>query len=183
VSALVGQHVLVTGANRGIGAAIVRELAAHGAAVTLMVRDRESAARIAKSVSVRIHIVSADVTDRAAVERGCADAAAALGPVDILVNNAGTVETVPFLKATPDTFLRMFGVHVLGAVHTMQAVLPAMLARGRGHHVCRTVTQLSASCHWVGRSSHVNPSWPRVDCTPWIPSCAPHSTASSNTSS
>jgi NAD(P)-dependent dehydrogenase (short-subunit alcohol dehydrogenase family) len=135
VSALVGQHVLVTGANRGIGAAIVRELAAHGAAVTLMVRDRESAARIAKSVSVRTHIVSADVTDRAKVERGCADAAATLGPVDILVNNAGTVETVPFLKATPDTFLRMFGVHVLGAVHTMQAVLPAMLARGRGRIV------------------------------------------------
>jgi len=132
---LAGKHALVTGANRGIGAAIVRELAAHGAAVTLMVRDGAAAERVAKSVAVRTHIVTADVTDRDAVHRGCADAAAALGPVDVLVNNAGTVETLPFLRSTDGTFLTMFGVHVLGAVHTSQAVLPAMIERGGGRIV------------------------------------------------
>lgn len=132
MSTLHGKHALVTGANRGIGAAIVRTLAAQGANVTLMVRDRAAAERVAATVTTRTHIVTADVSDRAAVRAGCESAAAALGPVDILVNNAGTVETIPFLKATPDVFTQMFAVHVMGAVHTAQALLPAMLERGNG---------------------------------------------------
>jgi NAD(P)-dependent dehydrogenase (short-subunit alcohol dehydrogenase family) len=135
VTALAGKHALITGANRGIGAAIVRELAAQGASVTLMVRDLGSAERVAKSVNVRTHIVAADVTDRKAVQLACAEAAAALGPVDILVNNAGSVETLPFLRSTPETFLKMFNVHLLGAVHTIQALLPSMLERGAGRVV------------------------------------------------
>lgn len=132
MSRLAGKHALVTGANRGIGAAIVRTLAAEGADITLMVRDRAAAERVAADIRTRTHIVTADVSDRAAVRAGCESAAAALGPVDILVNNAGTVETIPFLKTTPDVFTQMFAVHVLGAVHTAQAVLPTMLDRGAG---------------------------------------------------
>lgn len=129
---LAGMHALVTGANRGIGAAIVRTLAAQGANITLMVRDRAAAERVAAEVTTRTHVVTADVSDRAAVRAGCESAAAALGPVDILVNNAGTVETIPFLKAAPEVFTQMYAVHVMGAVHTAQAVLPAMLQRGHG---------------------------------------------------
>lgn len=132
MSALAGTHALVTGANRGIGAAIVRTLAAQGANVTLMVRDRAAAEKVAGGVGTKTHIVTADVSDRAAVRAGCESAAATLGPVDILVNNAGTVETIPFLKTPPEVFTQMFAVHVMGAVHTAQAVLPAMLERGRG---------------------------------------------------
>lgn len=135
MTVLAGQHALVTGANRGIGAQIVRALADLGANVTLMVRDRPSAERVAAGLPTRTHLVVADVSVSAAVRTGCAEAAAALGPVDILVNNAGSVETVPFLKATPELFLQMFSVHTLGAVHTSQAVLPAMLERGRGRIV------------------------------------------------
>src|SRR5690606_24918811 len=94
VSAITGKHALVTGANRGIGAAIVRTLAAQGANVTLMVRDRAAAEAVASSVNTKTHIVTADVSDRAAVRAGCESAAATLGPVDILVNDAGTVETM-----------------------------------------------------------------------------------------
>jgi len=132
VSALTGQHALVTGANRGIGAAIVRALAAQGAQITLMVRDRAAAEKVAATVSVKTHIVTADVSDRAAVQAACASAVAALGEVDILINNAGTVETIPFLKAPPEVFTQMYAVHVMGAVHTSQAVLPSMVQRGRG---------------------------------------------------
>lgn len=136
MTALAGRHALVTGANRGIGAAIVRTLAAAGAQVTLLVRDRASAAQVAAELPTSSHIaVVPDISERTAVLEGCAAAAAALGPVDILVNNAGSVETVPFLKATPDLFTGMFGVHVMGAVHTTQAVLPAMLKRGAGRIV------------------------------------------------
>jgi len=132
VSSLAGKHALVTGANRGIGAAIVRSLAAQGAQVTLMVRDRAAAERVAAGIGTRTHIVTADVSDRAAVRAGCESAAVALGPVDILINNAGTVETIPFLKTPPEVFTQMYAVHVMGAVHTAQAVLPAMLERGHG---------------------------------------------------
>ncbi len=132
---LAGQHALVTGANRGFGAAIVRALSAAGAAVTLLARDRTTAEAVAASLPGRAHIVRADVTDRAAVQRACTEAAATLGPVDILVNNAGWVESVPFLKATPETFHAMIDVHLMGAVHTAQAVLPAMVERGRGRIV------------------------------------------------
>ena len=51
------------------------------------------------------------------------------------MNNAGTVETLPFLRSTDGTFLTMFAVHVLGAVHTTQAVLPTMIERGGGRVV------------------------------------------------
>jgi NAD(P)-dependent dehydrogenase (short-subunit alcohol dehydrogenase family) len=135
VTALAGQHALVTGANRGIGAAVVRALAGAGANITLMVRDRASAERVAAALATGTHIAVADVGDREAVRRGCTEAAAALGPVGILVNNAGSVETVPFLKSTPELFLQLFTVHTLGAVHTAQAVLPAMLERGGGRIV------------------------------------------------
>ena len=57
------------------------------------------------------------------------------GPVDVLVNNAGFTETAPFLKTEPDLFERMIAIHLLGAVHTMHAVLPAMIEKGRGHIV------------------------------------------------
>jgi len=136
IKELAGQHALVTGANRGIGAAVARTLSEAGAAVTLMVRDRASAVSVADGFVGRSHIVVVpDISDRDAVRQGCAEAAATLGPVDILVNNAGSVETVPYLRATPELFTQMFAVHVLGAVHTSQAVLPAMVERGKGRIV------------------------------------------------
>lgn len=134
---LSAEHALVTGANRGIGAAIVRSLAAEGAAITLMVRDRAGATALVDTLpaGTRTHIVIADMTDRSAIERGCADAAAAQGAVSLLVNNAGSVETVPFLKTTPELFERMFAVHVLGPATTARALLPAMLERRHGRIV------------------------------------------------
>lgn len=130
---LVGRHALVTGANRGIGAAIARTLSNEGAGVTLMVRDASRALAVADSLVGPHAVVVADLTDRSTVQAGCADAAERLGPVDILINNAGSTESAPFLKSAPELFERMIAVHLLGAVHTTQAVLPAMIERGRGH--------------------------------------------------
>lgn len=135
MSALAGRHALVTGANRGIGAAIARALSDDGATVTLMVRDASRAVAVAKSLRGPHAIVVADLTDRAATQQACADAANRHGPVDVLVNNAGYTETAPFLRTEPDLFERMLSIHLFAAVHTMQAVLPAMVERGRGHVV------------------------------------------------
>ena len=133
MSSLAGRHALVTGANRGIGAAIASALSHQGASVSLMVRDSARAQAFAESLAGPHAIVVADLTDRAAVHARCADAAQRLGPVDILVNNAGSTESAPFLKSGPELFERMIAIHLLGAVHTTQAVLPAMIERGHGH--------------------------------------------------
>jgi NAD(P)-dependent dehydrogenase (short-subunit alcohol dehydrogenase family) len=133
VSALSGRHALVTGANRGIGAAIARALSSEGASVTLVVRDAARADAVAAALTGPHAVVVADLTNRAVIQAACAEAASRLGPVDILVNNAGYTETAPFLKSEPDLFTRMIEIHLLAAVHTMQAVLPAMVERGRGH--------------------------------------------------
>ncbi|MGA7489727.1 MAG: SDR family oxidoreductase, partial [Xanthobacteraceae bacterium] len=62
-------------------------------------------------------------------------AAAARGPIAILVNNAGSVESGPFVAADPSVFRNMWNVHLMGAVHATQAVLPGMLERGFGRVV------------------------------------------------
>lgn len=132
MTSLSGRHALVTGASRGIGAGVVRALSAAGARVTLMARDREAATAVAYTLRGPHAIVTADVTDRDAVRAACAEAVGQLGPVDILVNNAGFSESSPFLKTEPAAFERHFQVHVVGAVHLTQAVLPSMLERGTG---------------------------------------------------
>lgn len=135
MSALTGRHALVTGASRGIGAAIVRALSDEGAAVTLLVRDASRADTVTSGLRGEHFTVVADVTDRPGVQDAIARAVDQLGPVDILVNNAGYTESAPFQRTTPDHFERMFAVHVLGAVHATQAVLPGMIERHRGHVV------------------------------------------------
>ena len=132
---LAGQHALVTGANRGIGAAIARHLAKAGANVSLLVRttaNAEPLLREVQALGVRGVIVAADVTDAPALARAIGEAVTALGPVDVLVNNAGTAETVPFHRSDDALFARMIGVHLMAPVHATQAVLPSMVARGRG---------------------------------------------------
>ena len=133
MSLLAGRHALVTGASRGIGAAIATAFSAQGASVTLMVRDQLRARPVADSLTGPVAIVIADLTDRAAVHAACAEAAERLGAVDVLVNNAGFTESAPFLKTGPEVFERMIAIHLMGAVHTTQAVLPSMIERGQGH--------------------------------------------------
>ncbi len=135
---LAGQHALVTGANRGIGAAIARHFAAAGANVSMLVRtpaNAEPLRREIESLGVRAVIVAADVTDAPALGRAIGEAVAALGPVDVLVNNAGTAETVPFHRSDDALFARMIAVHLMAPVHATQAVLPSMVERGRGRIV------------------------------------------------
>jgi NAD(P)-dependent dehydrogenase (short-subunit alcohol dehydrogenase family) len=135
MTSLSGRHALVTGGNRGIGEAIVRALAACGANVTLLVRDRQKGEAVARSLGDKHGVVVADLTDHPSVRVACADAERQRGPIDILVNNAGFAESAPFMKTPPELFERMFAIHVLGAVHTTQAVLPGMIDRKGGHVV------------------------------------------------
>lgn len=132
-----GRHAVITGANRGIGAAIAHHLAGAGADLTLCVRTPSSAEPLVTALTatgVRVRVVQADILDAAALRRACAEAAA-IAPVDILVNNAGTAETAPFLKSDATLFQRMIDTHLMAPVHAAHALLPAMLERGWGRIV------------------------------------------------
>ncbi|TAJ62396.1 SDR family NAD(P)-dependent oxidoreductase [Variovorax sp.] len=136
-NSLSGRHALVTGAARGIGAEIARTLAAEGAVLTLLGRDREALQRVADALPAAAshRVVAADVADPAAVQQAFAQARAALGPLAILVNNAGAAESAPFLKTSVELWQRMLSVNLTGSFLCTQAALPDMLEAGWGRIV------------------------------------------------
>ncbi|MBS0451725.1 MAG: SDR family oxidoreductase [Proteobacteria bacterium] len=126
-NSLKGRHVLVTGAARGIGAAISRSLAAQGASLSLMGRKRDALQQLADSLPGQHAVVVADVADAESVNAAFAKARAALGPVAILVNNAGQAESAPFHKTSLQLWQQMLGVNLTGTFLCAQAALPDML--------------------------------------------------------
>lgn len=133
---LEGRHALVTGAARGIGAAIARTLAAEGARLTLLGRRRDPLAALAAELPGEGHgIAVADVSDEAQVHAAFAEARAARGPVAILVNNAGQAESAPLVKTSAELWQRMLAVNLTGSFLCTQAALPDMLAAGGGRIV------------------------------------------------
>jgi NAD(P)-dependent dehydrogenase (short-subunit alcohol dehydrogenase family) len=135
VTSLAGRHALVTGANRGIGAAIAKSLAHDGARVTLLVRNAATGEALQGALETDSQVVTADVTDETAVNDAIAKATAAMGPVHILVNNAGYVESAPFARSSNDLFSRMLAVHLYGPLYCARAVLPGMLTERFGRVV------------------------------------------------
>jgi len=131
-----GRHALVTGAARGIGAEIARTLAAEGAVLTLLGRDREALQRVADSLAGSGHgVAAADVADPQGVQSAFAQARAARGPIAILVNNAGAAESAPFLKTSVELWQRMLSVNLTGSFLCAQAALPDMIEAGWGRIV------------------------------------------------
>ncbi len=128
---LSGRHVLVTGAARGIGAAIAAALAADGATLTLLGRKSDSLQALEADLPGQGHgWVCADVADAAAVQAAFAQARAERGPLHGLVNNAGIADSAPFGKTTAELWRRMLAVNLDGVFHCCQAALPDLLAAG-----------------------------------------------------
>jgi NAD(P)-dependent dehydrogenase (short-subunit alcohol dehydrogenase family) len=121
------RHAVVTGASRGIGAAIAKALAAQGMRVTLMSRT-VGAAHGRDGIAV-------DVTDAKAVAAAFDKARATNGPVEILVNNAGAVESMPYLKMTEQQWRECMAVNLDGVHHCTRAALPDMIGGGWGRIV------------------------------------------------
>ncbi len=132
--ALAGRHAVVTGAGRGIGAAIAASLARLGASVTLMGRHQGRLEEQADALPTA-WAIPCDVTDEGAVGEAFRRAAAQAGDPDILVNNAGAALSAPLAKTTLETFRAMIEVNLTGAFLCSRAVLPAMLAAGSGRIV------------------------------------------------
>ncbi|MEX2625291.1 MAG: SDR family NAD(P)-dependent oxidoreductase, partial [Ilumatobacteraceae bacterium] len=132
---LADAHVVVTGGSLGIGLATAQACARRGARVSLIGRDAERLAEARRQLPEGTVTAAADVTDMAALEAAITQLVDARGPCDILVASAGRAEPGYFLDLDADVFARQVEVNYLGVVHAVRAVLPAMVARGRGHLV------------------------------------------------
>jgi NAD(P)-dependent dehydrogenase (short-subunit alcohol dehydrogenase family) len=132
-----GRAVLVTGASRGIGAAVARAFAASGDRVGLHYRSRRDAAvQVRDSLPGEGHVVAgADLTDPEAIRSMVDEVAGALGGIDVLVNNAGVFEphapTETSYDEWQEAWAHTLGVNLLGAANVTWCVLRHMRAGGR----------------------------------------------------
>lgn len=132
---LLSKHVLVTGAARGIGAAIARALADEDATVTLLGRNEASLEESRATLGRGAHrhgVVVADVTDERQVEAAFAKARRERGPIHILVNNAGQAQSAPFATTSLELWERMLSANLTGTFLCCKAVLPGMIEQGGG---------------------------------------------------
>ena len=146
--------VLITGASRGIGAAMARRFAKAGYAVAVNYNQSEHAAKeLVKELAREGHVAAcyqADVANSAQVLRMTDAVSRELGTVLVLVNNAGISATGLFTDLGDDGWRRLWEVNVSGAIYCSRAVLPGMVRRGEG-----VILNLSSMWGQVGGSCEV----------------------------
>jgi len=149
------QVAVITGASSGIGWALARVLAAEGCKVGLVARRQEQLAALAGEITQAggtAAVAPADVGDRAQVQAAVKDLATQLGPVDLLVANAGVGMPTLLDPVNIGDVEQMIRINVMGVIYAIEAVLPAMLQRGRGH--VAAVSSLAAYTGLPGESAY-----------------------------
>ncbi|MFF0201436.1 SDR family oxidoreductase [Streptomyces sp. NPDC005017] len=131
-SPLRGRVAVVTGAARGVGAALAVALSHAGARVALLGREEERLREATAGMSSPGLCVEVDVTDLGGLEAAAREVEARLGPADVVVANAGIAVSGPFRDTDPDLWRRVVEVNLLGAANTARAFLPH-LTRTRGY--------------------------------------------------
>ena len=174
---------LVTGASRGIGRAIARQLAQDGYAVAVHYHcNKEGALSVCDEIVAnggQARAYSCDIADGSAVAVMIAEIQKEMGPISVLINNAGVAQQKLFTDISSDEWRRMMAVHVDGAYYTCHAVLPEMI-RNHGGSIVNIASmwgQVGASCevHYstakaalIGftkaLAKEVGPSGIRVNC-------------------
>lgn len=141
---LQGDIALVTGAGRGIGALTVKALAEAGALVAATARHASEAEAVAAGLGSGVIGLGCDVADPASIAAAVRETEARLGRVTVLVNNAGVIQPIGRLHETdPVAWAAAITVVLTGAAAAARAVLPGMLASGRG----RIVNLSSGAAH------------------------------------
>ena len=125
---LAGRRVIITGAARGIGAAIATTYAAEGARLALL--DREADQCAATAAALGALSLPVDLADPASTRAATSEAIAQLGGIDILVNNAGVLHMAPLLEISVDDWDRTFDINVRAMLLTTQVAATAMIAAG-----------------------------------------------------
>jgi NAD(P)-dependent dehydrogenase (short-subunit alcohol dehydrogenase family) len=144
------RHVWVTGAGRGIGAAVAHAFAREGAALSLSGRNMQTleaqAAELRKaSPGVKLHLSAMDLSDPESVMAAHLSNQTALGPVTVLVNNAGQALSQPFVKTDLQLWQQMLSVNLTGTYLCIQAALPDLLAEGAKGQAARIVNIASTA--------------------------------------
>ncbi len=144
---LAGKIALVTGASKGIGAAIATHLGAEGAAVVVNYStSKDGAERVVKQIAEsggKAVAIQGNVAKAADIERLMAETKATFGRLDILVNNAGIYENLPVVQITEAQYRRIFDLNVLGLILTTQEALKLMGEGGSIINVSSVVSTLS----------------------------------------
>ncbi|CAG0997305.1 3-oxoacyl-[acyl-carrier protein] reductase [Burkholderiales bacterium] len=152
---LAGRNAIVTGAARGIGAAVARAYAREGAGVAVVDLDESAAREVANAIAAtggRAVGLACDVARRDQVDAMAAAAAAALGPIDVLVNNAGVIRPAMLHRMTAEQWETVLRVHLDGSFHCLQAVVPGMMERHWGRVV--NVTSAAGVLGTIGQINY-----------------------------
>lgn len=156
---LTGRVVLVTGASRGIGAAIAERIAEDGAAVALLAKTETPNPKIVGTLGETADAVhraggralplTCDVRDAVAVASAVNAVADAFGGIDVVINNAGALDLRPTAQLPPKSLRRLLEVNVEGPFAIVQAALPH-LRRSDNAHVVNVAPPLNMDPRWVG---------------------------------
>jgi 2-keto-3-deoxy-L-fuconate dehydrogenase len=144
---LSGKTAIVTGGASGIGKAISKMFAAHGALVHIVDLDPAASASLASEIAAQGRTATGHTCDVASLTE-VEKLVQSIGAVDILVNNAGIAQIGTLESTSSADFQRIFDVNVKGYFHCMQACLPSMKARKRG-----VILNLASIAAMVGLSS------------------------------
>ena len=145
---LIGKTAVITGASRGLGKAMALALAAEGARIALVARDRERLEAVATEIGAangQATVVPADVTSEDQVRRIEREIAAQFGNVDILINNAGVIVRKPIVEFTLEEWRRVMDTSVTAAFLMCRSFVPHMRGRGYGRILNMTSTMARVS--------------------------------------
>jgi NAD(P)-dependent dehydrogenase (short-subunit alcohol dehydrogenase family) len=130
-----GRRALVTGAGRGIGAAVARRLSDAGHSVALTARSGDELAALATRLPGPSLVLPADVTDPDAVEHVFGEVERAWGPVEVLVLNAGAGTSAPLHRTTDADWQRMLDLNLTAPFRMLRRAVPPMVEAGWGRVV------------------------------------------------
>lgn len=146
-------HIWITGAGRGIGAAVAQSLAADGHRVTLSGRNAEALTRVAHLLPEgHGAVVPCDVASQESVQHAYAAVVGGLGPVDVLINNAGIGQWDALTDLPVESFDDQLAINLRGVFLCCQAVVPAMVAAGCGQII--TINSVAATTVFSGNTAY-----------------------------
>ncbi len=135
-----GKSIIVTGAGRGIGAEIARDLARNGARVCVADLNEEAARSVATSIGTSAMAIKVDVASRDSTKAMIAAAVKAFGRLDVIFNNAGISQTCHFMDVTEEDWRRIMDVNGLGVLIGTQEAARQMKAQGTGGKIINTAS-------------------------------------------
>ncbi|WP_189157344.1 SDR family oxidoreductase [Lentzea pudingi] len=144
-----GKVVVITGAARGIGAEVAKQLAARGARLALVGLEKAQLEEVARETGGKAW--EADVTDWDVLDRVMNEVAAHFGGIDVVVANAGIAATGFIRSMDPKAFERVIEVNLLGVWRTVRTALPHLI-KSRGY--CLVVSSLAAIVHIPGNAAY-----------------------------